>query len=737
MTLTVESVSAVRAQLWESGFRPVPIMNADAPGPSPGKRPLGDGWREAALRDPPFCVMNPAVAFALNTGILCDGLRPIDIDVDDPTIAKRVRAMAVDRFGEAPIRMRRNSPRCTILYRAATGLPTKVAITGKDHKPGASLKVEVLGAGQQFVAMGTHDSGADLEWFPEAPGDITADSLPTITEDDVLAFLTAVAPLIGAEPPGRLNGQDHYSASEPQADPLRVASAVAGIPNAGPADWETWNRIGMAIWAATGGSAIGGELFNEWSKRHPAYDPAETEARWLHYRRSPPTSIGAGTLFHLAREGGALVAREVEEPPAWVNEGPDWESVDTEAQHAAEPPESDEPNATTSFPATRISMEEWNNVPPRERIYGHFLFRKFISAIGAPGGAGKTAYAFGIAFAVATYRNLLKEQVHESGAVWIYNLEDPRTELLRRVKAAAIAHGVSFAEISDRLFLDSGRDRPLVIAKTMRDGSVVAWPQVPDLIAEIKARGVRLLIVDPFVRSHRVEENHNDQVDFVAALWAQVADQADCAVLLIHHFKKGGVSGDASAFRGASALIDASRAAVTLTTMSAEEAQRLSVTEKDRWQYVRVDSAKLNLAPPPEHAVWLHLTSVDLENGADGRESDNVQTVMRWEPPSAFEGMTSPAVVRVLERLRNGPGNNEQFYLTGGTTGRWAGLVIMAETGKTESEAKRIIAVWKRSGLIKATKYDSAVDRKERSGMEVDEAMFQELRRTGAAEFPQ
>ena len=225
--------------------------------------------------------------------------------------------------------------------------------------------------------------------------------------------------------------------------------------------------------------------------------------------------------------------------------------------------------------------------------------------------------------------------------------------MLRRVKAAAVKHGIKYDQLKDRLWLDSGRDRPLVIARTMRSGDIIAWPQVPDLIAEIKARGVRLFVVDPFVRSHRVEENVNDQIDFVAALWASVADQADCAILLLHHFKKGGTPGDSGAFRGASALIDASRAAVTLTTMSQDEAQRFAIMEKERWQYVRVDNAKLNLAPPPETATWLRLEGVDLCNGTEDRESDNVQSVIRWEPPSAFQGMSQNAVINTLERLRH------------------------------------------------------------------------------------
>lgn len=718
MPQSIDQVTALRAQLWDAGFRPVPIFNADSSGPSPGKRPLGKNWREAALADPPYSVNHAPVEFALNTGVMADGFRAIDIDVDDPATAARIKAMAVDRFGETIIRMRRNSPRCLLLYRAETGQPGKIAVVGKDRQ-----KVEVLGAGQQFVAFGTHDSGADLEWFPEAPGDISADALPCVAEADILAFLTVVAPLIGADPPGApINGKDHYPPRDPQGNPLLVAAALSAIPNDGPADWESWNKVGMAIWAATGGSALGGEVFNEWSKISPFYDPKETEERWRHYIRSPPTYVGAHTLFRMA---GEPVPPQIEEPPEWALEGPEWDSIDGEAEDATIPPAAEK--QPEPFPATPVSFAKLETIPPRELVYGHFLFRKFVSALGAPGGSGKTAYAFALALAIVAERDFLSEGVYDPGNVWIYNLEDPETELYRRLKAVMIGHGVDFQDIEDRLFLDSGRDRPLVIAKAQRDGTVIAWPQVPALIAEIKARKVHLLIVDPFVRSHRVEENHNDQIDFVAALWASIADAADCSILLVHHFKKGGVSGDAGAFRGASALIDASRAAVTLSTMAAEEASRLGVPEKDRWQYVRVDNAKLNLAPPPDDAMWLKLSGVSLNNATDTRQADNVQTVHRWEPPSPWAEFPMSMVTRILDRLAKGPGNGEQYYLTGGTSDRWAGHVIIEEAAKTEGQTKAIIAAWKKSGLLEATRYVSTADRKERAGMMVNQGKVSEM----------
>ena len=427
-----------------------------------------------------------------------------------------------------------------------------------------------------------------------------------------------------------------------------------------------------------------------------------------------------------------LVQTEPSEPPPDMpSDSGYWQSVYNDAKDATEPiDEPDQaPEVDQEFPATAISLAEFNDIPPREKVYGHFLFRKFISAIGAPGGSGKTAYAFTVALAVVTGHDILGEGVHDPGPVWIYNLEDPRTELMRRVKAAVWGHDFGFSAIQDKLFLDSGRDRPLVIAQATRDGTVIAWPQVPALIAEIKARGIRLLIVDPFVRSHRVEENVNDQIDFVAALWAQIADASDCAILLVHHFKKGGVSGDAGAFRGASALIDASRGAVTLATMTSDEAAKMGVDEKERWRHVRVDNAKLNLAPPPDGAMWLTLSGVDLRNATKEREGDSVQTVHRWEPPSSFADMSVQTVIRILHRLHDGPGDGEQYYLTGGTSQRWAGHVVTAETGKTEAQAKAILGVWKKAGLVSYAKYDSPSARREVSGLNVNMSMVSEMGR--------
>ena len=67
--------------------------------------------------------------------------------------------------------------------------------------------------------------------------------------------------------------------------------------------------------------------------------------------------------------------------------------------------------------------------------------------------------------------------------------------------------------------------------------------------------------------------------------------------------------------------------------MSLEDAKALGIDEADRWCYVRVDSAKVNIAPAAATARWFKLVGVPLGNGNIVYPSgDEVQTVEEWTP---------------------------------------------------------------------------------------------------------
>jgi hypothetical protein len=287
-------VSDFRHALWRAGFRPVPVYNSDHPTEGGGKRPKGNAWQERARATPPAAVSSYPEQDALNTGILCDGLRAIDIDIDDQKLVDTVLEVAARLLGRGPIRSRENSARILILYRAAEGSPPKRTLSGEEGK------VEVLGHGQQFVAFGTHPSGTLLKWCPQTPGEIQMGELIAVTEDQITAFLEATAPLIGA-PTGPASTESMPAASAlgfsaPLAD---VEAAFAALSNGNPADWEFWNRVGMAAWSCTQGHPRGYRAWRDWSAKHPSFNEEACRERWEHYGKSPPTGIGAGTLFHM------------------------------------------------------------------------------------------------------------------------------------------------------------------------------------------------------------------------------------------------------------------------------------------------------------------------------------------------------------------------------------------------------------------------------------------------------
>ena len=60
----------------------------------------------------------------------------------------------------------------------------------------------------------------------------------------------------------------------------------------------------MAIYAETDGSAAGHAAFLCFSEKSAKFDPHACNERWQHWHTSPPTRLGAGTLYHEAKASG-------------------------------------------------------------------------------------------------------------------------------------------------------------------------------------------------------------------------------------------------------------------------------------------------------------------------------------------------------------------------------------------------------------------------------------------------
>jgi hypothetical protein len=134
------------------------------------------------------------------------------------------------------------------------------------------------------------------------------------------------------------------------------------------------------------------------------------------------------------------------------------------------------------------------------------------------------------------------------------------------------------------------------------------------------------------------------------------ASAFNCAIDVPHHISKGvGDPGNASRGRGASAMKDAARLVYTLTPMAPEEAQTFGIAENERRRLIRMDSGKVNIAPPPDAAKWFRLVGVPLGNGAGLYPSgDEVQTVEVWMPPDTWQGISAHLANLILTDINAG-----------------------------------------------------------------------------------
>ena len=259
-------------------------------------------------------------------------------------------------------------------------------------------------------------------------------------------------------------------------------------------------------------------------------------------------------------------------------------------------------------------------LPRRRWLLEGSLLRGNVTVEVAPPGAGKSTLGIQQAVAIVTGRPITEHRVYEQAKVWIYNNEDDGDELKRRLAAVLQHWDIPFAEIRGRLALNSGADRPLLVAKVDRAGNVIRLPDVDACIQHIKAHGIGVFIVDPFVETHEVNENSNEHIKAVAVMFREVARRGECAVMLAHHTAKppqgssDGHAGNLNTARGASALVGVARLVQTLFSMSPKDAERYDVLEEDRHLYVRLDDAKANVSLIGANTRWFRRVGVTIAN---------------------------------------------------------------------------------------------------------------------------
>lgn len=237
----------------------------------------------------------------------------LDIDVDDPLVADQIEKFFVNRLGPLPCRVRENSGKRLLAVIVDGQISKRVIKT-------LSGRIELLGNGQQFVAVGTHTSGARYVWRDGLPTEI-----PSVSPDELMAAWREAesqleAPTMKMQSVARIDRFDfcgNRPMSNPPVDMLSeghaleivrtVRSAISYLPYEAADDYDTWVQIGLGLknldlrCPLTLRAQVEA-LWHEFSSISTKYDEELAQEKWMKFP-DPRQAHYLSVLRHALRNG--------------------------------------------------------------------------------------------------------------------------------------------------------------------------------------------------------------------------------------------------------------------------------------------------------------------------------------------------------------------------------------------------------------------------------------------------
>lgn len=513
-----ESFAEVAPRLHAHGYDVVPIALR-------AKRPLPQDW--------PHYIFRPADArsFMLaGAGILTARTPAVDIDVRDEALARELEELAFKMLGAAPRRIGQ-PPKVLLVYR--TEHPFNKITTRGYRLPGdapddKSHRVEILATGQQFVAYNIHvATGQPYQWNGKGdPLSVPASDLASITEAQVREYVKRCDEILArhGKPVGHLTEQHEdiqreLVRSEELAahDVVECREAIAAIPNA-DLEYGDWITVVYAIKGALGEQGLADAL--RWSTQSSKDRPDETRRAFAAAR---PTNIGAGAIYHWAREAG-------------------WRPMERAQEGAQAAGERTEPTKK------KLKWVDLGQMEPHLAdgyiVKGLILPNTLVGIIGASG-AGKSFFTIDLALHVAEGRPWRGKRV-KRGLVVYAALEGP-VSVERRLFAAAREGGF---DMTSPLRLTPG---PINMRVEEDVAALVAFIRQAEADFGMPCRAV---VIDTLSRAMTGgDENSSEDMGALVAGADAVRLTTGAAVALVHHLGKDETRG-ARGWSGLKAALD-------------------------------------------------------------------------------------------------------------------------------------------------------------------------------------
>jgi hypothetical protein len=196
-----------------------------------------------------------------------------------------------------------------------------------------------------------------------------------------------------------------------------------------------------------------------------------------------------------------------------------------------------------ALPTTRAAQLALPNTSEPEWLIEGLWSREAVGIIGGEPKCGKSFLALDLGVAVASGTPCLRRfPTRQSGAVLLYAAEDAAHIVRQRLAGIACAAGVSFENL----------DVEVITVPTLRLDRSEHQQALQATVAQLRPK---LLILDPFVRLHAIDENVAGEVAPLLAYLRSLQRHHRTAVALVHHARKGAAhERGGQALRGSSEL---------------------------------------------------------------------------------------------------------------------------------------------------------------------------------------
>ncbi|MYE02354.1 MAG: AAA family ATPase, partial [Alphaproteobacteria bacterium] len=168
--------------------------------------------------------------------------------------------------------------------------------------------------------------------------------------------------------------------------------------------------------------------------------------------------------------------------------------------------------------------------------------RQAVGIIGGEPKCGKSFLALDLAVAVAAGVPCLRRfETDQPGPVLMYAAEDAGHIVRRRLQGIAAAAGADFQSLDIAVI-----DAPVLRLDHRNDRQ-----RLQETVERIRPR---LVVLDPLVRLHGVDENTVAEIAPILGFLRDLQRRFEAAILLVHHARKSGATRPGQALRGSSEL---------------------------------------------------------------------------------------------------------------------------------------------------------------------------------------